>query len=336
MARVRELSGLEKAATFLILVGPELSAKLLRYLPEAEIERVTYQIANMSTISNETKSAVTEEFLQLHEAQQYLMHGGINYAREILEKSVGPAKAAEIIRRLTESSKIRPFSMVRKADPKQLVNFIYNEHPQTIALILAYLEPEQASIVLSGLPQEMQAEIARRIALMERTSPEIIREVENVLESKLSSLMDQDFTAVGGVKTLVDILNRVDRSTEKVILETMEKDDQELAEEVRKRLFVFEDIITLDDTSIRRILREVDNKDLALAIKGSSQDVAARIYKNMSQRASEMLKEDIEFLGPIRLREVEEAQQRIVQNIRRLDEAGEIVISRGGEDAIII
>lgn len=331
-----ELTGLEKAAVLLISLGPELSAKLMRYLPDNEIERVTYQIANMSTVTTEMKTQVTEEFLQLYEAQQYLLHGGINYARELLEKSVGPAKANEIIRRLTESSKIRPFSMVRKADPRQMINFIYNEHPQTIALILAYLEPEQASIILSGLPDDMQADIARRIALMERTSPEIVREVEAVLESKLSSLMDQDFTAVGGVKTLVDILNRVDRSTEKVILETMEKDDQELAEEVRKRLFVFEDIINLDDTSIRRILREVDTKDLALALKGSSQDVANRIYKNMSQRAGEMLREDIEFLGPIRLRDVEEAQQRIVQVIRRLDEAGEIVISRGGEDALIV
>ncbi|NLC76974.1 MAG: flagellar motor switch protein FliG [Clostridia bacterium] len=331
-----ELTGLEKAAVLLISLGPELSAKLMRYLPDNEIERVTYQIANMSTVTTEMKTQVTEEFLQLYEAQQYLLHGGINYARELLEKSVGPAKANEIIRRLVESSKIRPFSMVRKADPRQMINFIYNEHPQTIALILAYLEPEQASIILSGLPDDMQADIARRIALMERTSPEIVKEVEAVLESKLSSLMDQDFTAVGGVKTLVDILNRVDRSTEKVILETMEKDDQELAEEVRKRLFVFEDIINLDDTSIRRILREVDTKDLALALKGSSQDVANRIYKNMSQRAGEMLREDIEFLGPIRLRDVEEAQQRIVQVIRRLDEAGEIVISRGGEDALIV
>ncbi|NLL17999.1 MAG: flagellar motor switch protein FliG [Clostridia bacterium] len=330
------MTGLEKAAVLLISLGPDLSSRLLRYLPESEIERVTYQIANMATVTNEMKAAVTEEFLQLYEAQQYLLHGGINYARELLEKSVGPAKANEIIRKLTESSKIRPFAMVRKADPRQMINFIYNEHPQTIALILAYLEPEQASIIISGLPEEMQADIARRIALMERTSPEIVKEVEAVLESKLSSLMDQDFTTVGGVKTLVDILNRVDRSTEKIILETMEKDDQELAEEVRKRLFVFEDIINLDDTSIRRILREVDTKDLALAIKGSSQDVANRIYKNMSQRAGEMLKEDIEFLGPIRLRDVEEAQQRIVQTIRRLDEAGEIVISRGGEDALIV
>ncbi|HHW07803.1 MAG TPA: flagellar motor switch protein FliG [Clostridia bacterium] len=331
-----ELTGLEKAAVLLISIGPELSAKLLRYLPETDIERITYQIANMPTVTAEMKAQVTEEFLQLHEAQQYLLQGGITYAREILEKSVGPAKANEIIRKLTESSKIRPFAMVRKADPRQMVNFIYNEHPQTIALILAYLEPDQASIVLSALPEDMQADIARRIALMERTSPEIVKQVEAVLESKLSSLVSQDFTNVGGIKTLVEILNRVDRATEKVILETMEKDDQELAEEIRKRLFVFEDIINLDDTSIRRILREVDTKDLALALKGSSQEVANRIYKNMSQRAGEMLREDIEFLGPIRLRDVEEAQQRIVQIIRRLDEAGEIVIARGGEDALII
>lgn len=331
-----ELNGLEKAAILLISLGPELSAKLLRYLPETEIERVTYQIANMSTVTNEIKAAVSEEFLQLSEAQEYLLHGGISYAREILEKSLGPAKANEIIRKLTDSSKIRPFAMIRKADPRQMVNYIHNEHPQTIALILAYLESEQASIILSALPEEVQADIARRIALMERTSPEIVKEVEQVLESKLSSLMEQDFTSVGGIKTLVDILNRVDRATEKVILETMEKDDQELAEEIRKMLFVFEDIISLDDSSIRRVLREVDNKDLALAVKGSSQDVANRVYKNMSQRAGEMLKEDIEFMGPIRLRDVEEAQQRIVQVIRRLDEAGEIVISRGGEDALII
>lgn len=331
-----ELTGLEKAAVLLISIGPELSAKLLRYLPETDIERITYQIANMPTVTAEMKAQVTEEFLQLYEAQQYLLQGGITYAREILEKSVGPAKANEIIRKLTESSKIRPFAMVRKADPRQMVNFIYNEHPQTIALILAYLEPDQASIVLSALPEDMQADIARRIALMERTSPEIVKQVEAVLESKLSSLFSQDFTNVGGIKTLVEILNRVDRATEKVILETMEKDDQELAEEIRKRLFVFEDIINLDDTSIRRILREVDTKDLALALKGSSQEVANRIYKNMSQRAGEMLREDIEFLGPIRLRDVEEAQQRIVQIIRRLDEAGEIVIARGGEDALII
>lgn len=332
----QNLTGLEKAAILMIALGPEISATVLKQLPESDIEKVTYQIANTTTVDVDEKAVVIEEFLQLNEAQQYLLHGGVNYAREILEKTLGPAKANEIIKKLTDNSKIRPFSLVRKADPKQLVNFIANEHPQTIALILAYLNPEQASIVLSGLPDDMQTEIAMRIALMERTSPEIIKEIEAVLEKRLSSLVEQDFTAVGGITTLVDILNRVDRGTEKTILESLEAEDQDLAEEIKKRMFIFEDVINLDDSSIRRILRDVDSKDLALAIKGASQEVAQRIYKNMSQRASEMLKEDIEFLGPIRLRDVEEAQQRIVQIIRRLDETGEIIISRGGEDALIL
>lgn len=336
MATVKKLSGLEKAAILLISLGPDLSSKVLKHLPDNQIEKLTYQIANTTAVDKEMKNDVIQEFLQLNEAHQYLLHGGIKYARDVLEKTVGPQKAAEIIKRLTESSKIRPFSLIRKADPKQLINFIRNEHPQTIALILSHLEPEQASVVLSGLPEELQTDIARRIALMERTSPEIIKEIEAVLEAKLSTVVDQNFATAGGIKTLVDILNRVDRSTEKTILETMEKDDMELAEEIRKRLFVFEDIITLDDASIRRVLREVDMKDLALALKGASEEVANRIFRNLSQRAGEMLKEDIEFLGPTRLREVEEAQQRIVQVIRRLDETGEIIISRGGEDAIIV
>ncbi|KKM12342.1 flagellar motor switch protein FliG [Clostridiales bacterium PH28_bin88] len=332
----KNLTGLEKAAIFLINLGPELSSQVLKILPENDIERLTYQIANTVAVDKDTKAQVVEEFLQISEAQKYLLHGGIKYAKELLEKTLGPSRAADIIRRLTENSKIRPFAMIRKTDPKQLVNFIINEHPQTIALVLAHLQSEQASVVLSSLPEDQQAEIARRIALMERTSPDIVREVEAVLERKLSSLVDQDFAAVGGVGTLVDILNRVDRSTEKTILETLEQEDRELAEEVRKRMFVFEDIIKLDDNAIRRVLREVDSKDLALALKGSSSEVADKIFRNMSQRASEMLREDIEFLGPTRLREVEEAQQRIVQVIRRLDETGEIIIARGGEDAIIV
>lgn len=332
----KKLTGLEKAAILLMALGPDVSSLVLKQLPEKDIEKITYQIANTQVVDNETRFAVIQEFLQMSEAQQYLLHGGIEYAREILEKTVGPAKANELIRKLTESSKIRPFSLIRKADPRQLVNFISNEHPQTIALILSYLLPEQAAMVLSALPEDMQTEIAKRIALMERTSPEIVRAVESVLDKRLSSLVEQDFANVGGISTLVDILNRVDRGTEKTILESLEAEDPELAEEIRKRMFVFEDIIKLDDTSIRRVLRDVDNRDLALALKGASQDVSQRIFKNMSQRAAEMLKEDIEYLGPIRLRDVEEAQQRIVQIIRRLDETGEIIISRGGEDAIII
>lgn len=335
LAKGRELSGLEKAAIFLITIGPELSSLILRELPQEEIERVSQQIANTSKVDPAVQIEVLEEFIQLSQAQQYIIHGGIEYAREVLERSLGPGKAAEIIRRLTESSRIRPFSLVRKTDPKQLVNFISNEHPQTVALILSYLEPEQAAVVLSSLPQEEQTEIAKRIAIMERTSPEIVREVEIILDRKLSSLVSQDFTITGGVKSLVDILNRVDRGTEKTILESLEQEDQDLAEEIRKRMFVFEDVVTLEDSAIRRVLREVDTKDLAYALKGSSEEVQKRIFKNLSKRAVEMLQEDMELLGPVRLRDVEEAQQKIVQVIRRLDETGEIMISRGGEDAIV-
>lgn len=336
MARQKALSGLEKAAIFLIAIGPELSSLILKQMGQEDIERITYQIANTTSIDPDTMQQIVDEFLQLSDAQMFILQGGLKYAREVLEKTLGPARATEIIKKLLATSKIRPFNMIRKADPKQLVNFIYNEHPQTIALILSYLEPEQAAVVLGALPDKIQADVAKRIALMERASPETLRELESIMEQRLSSLVDQDFAVAGGVKSLVDILNRADRSTERTILEALEQDDPELADEIRKRMFVFEDILTLDDNSIRRVLREVDLKDLALALKAASEEVANRIYRNLSKRAGEMLREDIEYMGPARLRDVEEAQQRIVQIIRRLDEAGEIIIARGGEDAIVV
>lgn len=336
MSRDDKLSGIKKIAILLIALGPEASSKILKNFREEEIERISSEIANTTIVEPELKRQVFEEFLILHEAQTYISSGGINYAREILEKALGPQKAADVIKRLTEASRIRPFHLLRKTDPRQLVNFINNEHPQTISLILSYLQPDQAATVLSSLPEEMQTDIIRRIATMERTSPEMLKEVEAVLERKLSSVVNQDFTVAGGLDTLVDILNRVDRGTEKSILEELEREDQDLVEEIRKRMFVFEDIITLDDQSIRRVLKEIDFKDLAFALKGSSAEVTGRILKNLSKRAGEMLEEDIEMLGPVRLREVEEAQQKIVQVIRRLDEAGEIIISRGGEDAIVV
>ncbi|MEW6624302.1 MAG: flagellar motor switch protein FliG [Bacillota bacterium] len=336
MSREDRLTGLKKIAIFLIALGPDLSSKVLKHFKEDEIERISTAIANISVVDVEMRKRIIDEFLVIHEAQTYIAAGGISYAKEVLEKTLGVQKANELIKRLTEASRIKPFNLLRKTDPKQLVNFINNEHPQTIALILSYLQSEQAAIVLSSLPEDMQSDITRRIATMERTSPEMLKEVEQVLEKKLSSVVEQDFTIAGGIDTLVDILNRVDRGTEKSILEELEREDQELVEEIRKRMFVFEDIITLDDQSIRRVLREVDFKDLAYALKGSSNEVSSRIYKNLSKRAAEMLQEDIEMLGPVRLREVEEAQQKIVQVIRRLDEAGEIIISRGGEDAIVV
>lgn len=336
MPRTGKITGKKKAAILLMALGPELSSKVLKQFTEQEIESITMEIANMSRVDKDTRDEVLEEFLLLSQAQQYVLEGGVDYARELLEKTLGYHKAVEIIKRLKEQVKVKPFTFVRHTDPKQLVNLISREHPQTIALILSYLDSQQAAMVLSELPEEMRADVARRIALMDRTSPEILKEVEGVLKDKLSSIFQQDFTQAGGIETVVDILNRVDRGTEKLILEELEKEDAELADEIRARMFIFEDIITLDDASIQRVIREVDSKDLAKALKGASEEVKERIFRNISKRAAEMLREDLEFMGPVRLREVEEAQQRIVGIIRRLDEAGEIIISRGGEDAIIV
>ena len=335
MARNKS-NGLKKSAILLMALGPAVSAKILRNFNEADIERISLEIANTAKVEVNTIEEVLEEFLLLSQAQRYMLDGGLDYARNLLEQTLGNQKANEIIKKLKEASQIKPFMFVRKADPKQLTNLIGQEHPQTIALILAYLDPLQASQVLGSLPDEQQPEIARRIALMDRTSPEVLKEVEGVLQERLSSVVQQDFAAAGGIQSLVDILNNVDRGTEKLILEELEKDDPKLVDEIRKLMFIFEDVTALDNASIQRIIREVDQKDLALALKGSSEEVKERIFRNVSKRAAEMLKEDIDFMGPVRLREVEEAQQRIVSVVRKLDETGEIIISRGGEDAIIV
>ena len=329
-------SGREKAAMLLISIGPEKSAEIFKHLKEEEIEQLTLEIANIRTVSPEEKEKVMEEFYQICLAQEYIAEGGIGYAKEILEKALGTQKALDVINKLTVSLQVRPFEFVRKADPAQLLNFIQKEHPQTIALILAYLKPQQASVVLAALPQDKQADVARRIATMDRTSPEVIKEVERILEKNLSSLVTEDFTAAGGVQAIVNILNTVDRGTEKYIMETLEIEDTDLAEEIRKRMFVFEDILTLDNRSIQRFLRDVENNQLAIALKGATEEVQKVIYSNMSKRLSEMIKEDIEFMGPVRLKDVEEAQQKIVNIIRKLEDAGEIVISRGGGDEIIV
>ncbi len=332
----KKLNGIQKVAIFMISVGPEISSKLLKQFRDDDIEKISTEIANISSVDVDTKKEVIEEFFKLNEAQNFIARGGIKYAREVLEKTLGAQKANEIIKKLTANSQIKPFSALNKTDPQQLMTFINSEHPQTIALILSYLEGEKAAIILNSLSNDLQSDIAQRIATMDRTSPEILKEVESVLEKKLSTIESQDFTSAGGVDSLVNILNRVDRGAEKKILEDLERVDHELAEEIRKRMFVFEDIITLDDQSIRRVLREIDFKDLAYAIKGSSEEVVERIYKNISKRAADMLQEDVEALGPVRLREVEAAQQKTVQQIRKLDETGEIIISRGGDDAVVV
>ena len=245
-------------------------------------------------------------------------------------------KAKEVIGKLTASLQVRPFEFVRKTDATQLLNFIQDEHPQTIALILSYLSPSQASAIISSLAPDKQADVAKRIAMMDRTSPDVIKEVEKILERKLASLVNQDYTIVGGVDSIVEILNTVDRGTEKHIMETLEIEEPELADEIRKKMFVFEDILSLDDKSIQRVLREVDNNELAVALKGATEEVQNVIFNNLSKRLAAMIKEDMEYMGPVRLKDVEEAQQRIVNVVRKLEDSSEIIISRGGGDEIIV
>ena len=335
-AAEEKLTGLQKAAVLLIALGPEKSASIFKHLKEEEIESLTLEIANTRSITPQVKESVVSEFYQVCLAQQYIAEGGINYAKELLEQSFGAEKAMDVIGKLTASLQVKPFEFVRKTDAAQLLNFIQDEHPQTIALILSYLSPSQSAAIISSLPPDRQADVAKRIAVMDRTSPDVIKEVEKVLESKLASLVNQDYTIIGGVDAVVDILKTVDRGTEKHIMETLEIEEPELADEIRKKMFVFEDILLLDDRAIQRVLRDVDNNDLALALKGGNEQVQAAVFNNMSKRLAVMIKEDMEFMGPVRMKDVEEAQQKIVGVIRKLEDAGEIVISRGGGDDIVV
>ena len=335
-ASTSDISGTQKAAILLITLGPERSAGIFKHLKEEEIEELTLEIANTRTVGPDVKEAILEEFYGVCLAQQYIAEGGIGYAKELLEKSLGQEKAMDVIGRLTASLQVKPFEFVRKTDPSQLINFIQDEHPQTIALILSYLSPQQAAQILSSLAPDRQADVAKRIAVMDRTSPDVIKEVEGILEQKLASLVNQDYTIIGGVDSVVEILNSVDRGTEKHIMESLEIEEPELADEIRKKMFVFEDILLLDDRSIQRVLRDVDNNDLGIALKGANEQVQNAVFNNLSKRLATMIKEDMEFMGPVRMKDVEEAQQKIVNIIRKLEDSGEIVISRGGGDEIVV
>jgi len=332
MAINPKVKGVRKIAVVLMAMGAETSSRLLKqFFNEDEIEKITFEISQMANVSESVRHQIMKEFLELAEAQKFMLNGGIKYARELLDKTVGPQRAKEILNRLMEVNKKIPFAALRKVDPKRLVSLISDEHPQTVALILGYLDPTQASVVMAALPDDMKADIAKRIALLEQVSPEVVDEVEKILERKLSNIYSSDYKKAGGITALVDILNRVDRTTERYILNELENQDSDLVEEIRQRLIVFEDIISLDDVSIQRILKDVDYKDLALALKAANDAVAKRIYNNLSQRIREMIKAEIEFMGPVRVKEVEEAQQKIVKILRNLEEAGEIVMARGGE-----
>lgn len=337
MAKIQQgLTGRQKAAILLITLGPEVSAQIFKHLREDEIEQLTLEIANVRKVDNSEKETILSEFHEICLAQEYISQGGISYAKEILEKALGNQKALDIINRLTATLQVRPFDFARKAEPAQILNFIQNENSQTIALVLSYLQSDKASIILSSLPQDKQADVAKRIALMDSTSPEVISQVERVLEQKLSSTVTQDYTSAGGIEAIVQILNGVDRGTERTILDSLEIQDPELAEEIKKRMFVFEDIVNIDNRSIQRIIRDIENADLQLALKVASEEVRESIFRNMSKRMAESFREEMEYMGPVRLRDVEEAQTRIVATIRRLEEAGEIIIARGGGDDIIV
>lgn len=331
-----QMKGKQKGAILMVTLGNEVAAQSYKHLDETSIEILTLEIANLRKVSSEQRVAVLKEAQELILAREYMAQGGVDYAREILEKALGPERAQSLLSRITASLQVRPFDFMKHSDPQQLISFIQGEHPQTIALILSYLTPEQASAVIGRLSATMQAEVTKRIAKMDRITPEVLREVERVLERKFSTVIGQDFTMAGGIDSVVEIINRVDRGTERNIMENLEENDPELAEEIKRRLFVFEDISGLDDRSIQRVLREVEMKDLGLALKGATEDLKNKFTKNMSQRAADMLTEDMQYMGPVRVRDVEEAQQKIVNVVRALEDAGEIVIARGGEEELIV
>lgn len=330
-----EFTGREKVAVLLIALGPEKSAEIFKHLNEEEMEEITLQIANMRMVSPEEKRSVIEEFYQISLAQEYISEGGVNYAKDVLERALGEDEAMNILNKLTSSLHVKPFEFVRKADPTQLLNYIQSEHPQTIALILSYLNPIQAGEILASLPEDMQADVTKRVAVMDRTSPDVVKNIEAVLESKFSSMMSEEHTSTGGIEAVVDILNTIDRSTEKHIMDELDIRDFELGEEIKRRMFVFEDIVGLDNQSVQRVIREVDNSKWALAFKSASDAVKNTIYTNMSSRLVEMIKEDIEFMGPVRIKDIEEAQQEIVNTIRRLEDEQQIITPRGGDELIV-
>ena len=330
------ISSREKIAVLMVALGNDIAAEVYKKLDDTAIELITLEVANLRKVTPELKLEVLKEAQEILMAREFMARGGVDYARDVLERALGPERAQNLLARITASLQVRPFDFMRHTDPQQVLGFIQGEHPQTIALILSYLEAPQAAMILSGLPAIMQAEVAKRIARMDRITPEVLREVERVLERKLSTVMGQDFTMAGGIDAVVAIVNSADRTTERNIMEHLEENDPELAEEIKKRLFVFEDIIRLDDRSLQRVLREVDMKELGLALKGATEELRTKFFKNMSKRAAEMLQEDMDYMGPVRVKDVEESQQKVVNIVRGLEEQGEIVIASGGEDELVV
>ena len=327
--------GRKKAAVLLVSLGKERAADVFRHLREDEIESLSLEMAKLQRIEPATTEGVLEEMVATVTAYESLAAGGVEYAREVLEQALGPARAMDIIGRLSTVIEMRPFEFLRRTPAEQIVNFLHNESPQTIALVIANLHTALSAQVLASLPEADQADIALRIARMGETSPDVVKQVEDVIRQKAASVVQQEYSVAGGVKSLADILNQADRSTERNVLDSLSESDEELAAEVRRLLFVFEDLVKLDDRGIQLVLREADQKDLALALRGVSDEVKDRILANMSERGSQMLIEEMEYQPPQRKRVVEEAQGRIVGIVRKLEDAGALVLSRGEADDVL-
>jgi len=326
----------QKAAQVVIALGVDIASGIYKHLLEDEIEKLTYEITQQESIPPDVTDQVIDEFYGLCVAQKVYIEGGVSYAKNVLEKAFGVQQGNALLERVTKTLRTKAFEFVRKADYKNLLNMIVNEHPQTIALILSYARPDQASSIISELPKSIRVDVVERIAKMDRTSPEIVRQVERILENKFQSVLSFDLLEVGGINYIAEIMNNIDRGTEKYIFDELSKTDHKLSEEIRKRMFIFEDIVILDPMSIQRFLREIDTKEMSIALKGANKDVSDLIFENMSQRMGETVKSEMEFLHNVRVRDVEEAQQKIVAIIRRLEEEGEIVTSKGGKDEIIV
>ncbi|MDD3731964.1 MAG: flagellar motor switch protein FliG [candidate division Zixibacteria bacterium] len=327
----------QKAAVALVSFGPEVSGLVLKGMNEQDLEKITIEIANLRDVPPEIEEKVIEECHQIFMARQYISQGGVDYAAQILEKAVGAKRAREILNRLESTIQAKGFTLLKDIDPKQLSSFFQNEHPQTIALVLTQLSVQQAAAIISELSPELQAEVSLRIATMEKISPEILKEIESTLEGHFESSSGRDLSTSGGAKAIAEILNLVESTAEKNILQSLEAEDADLAAEVKNMMFVFDDIILLDDRSIQRLLKEVETKDLSLALKATTDEVKKKIYKNVSERVAVLIKEEMEFMGPTRLSDVEAAQGRVVEVIRRLEEEGQIIIAgRGGKEEIIV
>jgi len=337
LALAQNVAGPRKAAIVMVALGSNASTEVLKHLEEKDVEVLTAEIARLDNVSPEIREAVLEEFHTLSMAYQYISQGGVDYAREILEDALGTRKAKEIMERVQQRIRTTGFNLLEDIDPSQLVNFMRKEHPQTISLLLAHMDPVNASPIISELPPEIQVDVASRIATMESVSPDTLGLVEEVLLEQIKSLFGGDISEIGGVKSVAEILNSVDRAAEKNIMDNLERENPDLATEIKNLMFVFEDILLLDDTSMRRVLKDVETSVLAKALKGASEELQEKFLGNMSSRAGDMLRDEIEFMGPIRLKEVEEVQQTIVDVVRGLEENGEIFISgRGGDDDVIV